>query len=261
MLIAWKKKQELMFNSWREEQDATLSLLVRDIAELRSQCLQIQKENNELQQSMNFMNSTFEDALKIINLMEKEKVETAEKIRSLEQQILDVQLQYRPTLIEIRNVPVINKEKESTPELLSMLSQLGSAVDQCVQSGDVRDIYRRLGGANPSNSPRPIVVDFNTPLMRNRLLGAVRRYNKDRPFTEKLHTHMINLPGDKRPMFLDKWLPHSLRKLFHDARLIAKEHGFTCWHYNGRIFLRKGKEDNPIRVTFQQVLQDLIKKK
>lgn len=52
MLKSWKTKQELilMLNSWKEEQNVTLSHIVTDIAELWTQCHQ-----------MNFMSSTFED--------------------------------------------------------------------------------------------------------------------------------------------------------------------------------------------------------
>lgn len=61
MLNNWKADQDQRFNTWKSEQDAILSSLVRDVAELKTQCQQIQKSNLEIERGMEYINSNYED--------------------------------------------------------------------------------------------------------------------------------------------------------------------------------------------------------
>lgn len=61
--------------------------------------------------------------------------------------------------VEIRNLP--EKDKESTEDLVTIVTNLGKAVNTIMQPADLRDVFRVP--AKPS-SIRNIVVDFRRPL-------------------------------------------------------------------------------------------------
>lgn len=124
--------------------------------------------------------------------------------------------QTRPATIELRNVPNVEDE---TAEKMTVLSEIGKAVDLTINQSQLRDVYRLPG---KPGTTRPIVAEFNTVSTRNTFLEKVRSYNKDHPLAEKLNTLTLNIPGAKTAVYVDEHVTPALKKLLYEARKFAK---------------------------------------
>lgn len=255
MLTAWKAEQDKRFTDWKSEQDRTLSLLVREVSDLKQQCQQIQKCNLEIEQGMQHINNNYEDIKTKICALEREKRENVEKIDKLEKRIHDMSLMTRSASIEFRNIPL--RKQERYCDLLDIVSSIGQAVNSGVKSSNFRDIYRLPGRPG---SVRPIVAEFTSVSARNDYLLSVRTFNRERSLSDKLSTKTISLPGDQKPIFVDEHLTPSLKKLLYETRIVAKQNNYTCWHSNGKILMRMAKDDKPIHIETVKCLTFLSKK-
>ncbi|XP_075975679.1 uncharacterized protein LOC142976276 [Anticarsia gemmatalis] len=254
LLISWKQDQDQRLTTWKAEQDSTLSLLVRDVSALKLQCQQIQKSNSEIEKGMEFINHSYEELQNKIYDLEKERAENLNRITKLEYQLQDMRLVTRSATIELRNVPPKDQEKSS--DLVAVLSDIGQAMKLNIEASDLRDIYRLPGKPGIT---RPIVAEFASVSTRNNFLTTVRGFNKDRPISEKLNTKTIGMPGEKRAIYADEHLTPTLKKLLFDARMVAKAHNYSCWHSNGRIFMRLEKDSKPIHIKTGECLAFLVK--
>ncbi|KAJ8736328.1 hypothetical protein PYW08_006984 [Mythimna loreyi] len=258
MLTSWKTENDDRLANWKSEHDAVLSRLTKDLSDLKIQISEIRESHLQLDRGMEFVNSCYEDIKNKVADMENHKKESDDRIYQLEQYIQDLQLQSRPATLEFRNLP--QKAKESSEDLLAMVSAVGKVVNVEIQASNLRDLYRLPG---TSGSPRPTVAEFISVPKRNEFLLNVRRYNKERPVADKLNSHSIGLPGEKKPIYVDEHLPPSKKKLFYDARTYAKANNFSCWNSYGRILLRKDPKDSnekPTQIKSPKCLLALIKK-
>ncbi|CAG9119335.1 unnamed protein product [Plutella xylostella] len=196
---------------------------------------------------------------KIVSL-EREKSVSLDRISMLEKQIQDIQTISRPTSVEIRNVPLFEKNNETHNALASIVQSIGKTVDMEVQTSDLRDIYRVPTRPGVSTSPSAIVADFNSANMRNEFLSCVRRFNKSQNLQDKLNSELLSMPGKKTPIYVDERVAPSLKKLLYTARKAAKENQYTCWHSNGKIFIRKNQNEKPIRILSEHNLSDIMNK-
>uniref|UniRef100_A0A2A4JL66 Zinc finger DNA binding protein n=1 Tax=Heliothis virescens TaxID=7102 RepID=A0A2A4JL66_HELVI len=243
---------------WKAEHDAILSGLTNDISDLKIQCSQIRESHLEIDRSVKFVNTCYEEIKNKFDEIQKLRKENDDRTVQLEQYIQDLQLQSRPATIELRNVP--QKTKETADDLVAVVSAIGKVVDIAIEPSNLRDLYRLPG---ISGTPRPIVAEFISVPKRNEFLSNVRRYNKERPITDKLNTASIGVPGDKKPIYVDEHLPPSKKKLFYDARTFAKANKFSCWNSHGRILLRRDSNDlneKPIQIKSAKCILALTKK-
>ena len=152
--------------------------------------------------------------------------------------------------MEIRNIPV--KKGESKYDLASVVGSLSRAIDCPVEESDIRDVYR-INTKLDSN--KPIVVNFNSVLLRDKVLNAVKVHNKRSK--DMLNTAQLKLEGPSQPIFTSESLTFSKKKLFFMARDFAKTHEFQyCWTSHGKIYVRKKEGDRFQRLDSEE---DLLK--
>lgn len=240
---------------WKSDQDKTLSRLVSDMSELKTQCNQIQKSNLEIEKAMEFMNDKYEDMRNHIDELNKERKEDKQLISNLEKQIHCLQLKSRPATIEIRNIA--NREKENTSDLTAVVTEVGKALSLTIQPSDLRDVFRLPSRPEKTGT---IVAEFSTVQLKNNILEGARNFNKSRQVSEKLNTQHIGLSGEKKPIYVDEHLPPTTRKLFYQSRQFAKQNGFNfCWNSNGKIYIRKETDTKKYLIKSEQCLIDILK--
>lgn len=255
LLTTWKTEQDQRLSTWKDEQSATLTMLVKDMSDLKLRCEQIQNSNSEIEKGMDFINKSYEDMKTKITGLETEKKNNVEKLNNLEKQIQDMRFQTRPATIELRNVPV--KQPENIQDLEKVVTDISKVMELDIKASDLRDIYRLPG----KGSTRPIIAEFASVSTRNDFLGTVRRFNKDRPVSEKLNTTTIKMSGEKKAIYADEYLTPALKKLLFEARKIAKTHNYSCWHSYGRILMRTEPDGQPIHIITEKSLDFLGKQK
>lgn len=266
-ISSWKQEQEKNLSKLLAEQTALISKVVTDIKEIKLQNAKIHesnaaicKTNGDIERSMVFLNQSFEDLKKEVEILRKERLEQRSYIENLEKKIIDLQYRSRSAGIEIRNIPTT--ESETTTELLKSVSSIGKLVGVPLLSSEIRDIYRLPGKSFSATASRPIIAEFTTVLTKQKVLSAVRSYNRDKKLKEdKLNTEQIGIPGQNQPVYVAEQLPASTKKLFHQTRNFAQKNKFMfCWISKGSIFLRKQVGDKQILIRSEKCLQDLENK-
>lgn len=254
MLTAWKKDQEANLKTFLNDQSSSMSKLVAEISQVKSQNSDIQKTSLEIEKTVGFINQQYDDMIKQIEDLQKEKQGYRQTIQMLEAKIQDLQVSTRSSTVEIRNVAP-TKENESMAELVDVIGKLGTVVNVPINPTHIRDIYRLPG---KSGSIKPIVTEFSSVQTKLQFLKSVREFNKKYPKDERLSTLNIGMHGDRRPIYIAEFLPPSSRRLFFAARECAKLKGYKfCWTNNGNVFMRKTEGAKQILIKNEQMLGEL----
>ncbi|KAH9639035.1 hypothetical protein HF086_003566 [Spodoptera exigua] len=256
LLSNWKLELESKLDDMCAKHNNLVSKLSTEILELKTQTSKIQECNDKIETSMNFINKQYEEIKVGLDNMKKERQEQRKCLENLENKVQDLALKSRSSCIEVRNIPL--KDKETSVDLADTVCKIGKTVGIAISPTDLRDVYRLPG---KHGSIRPIVAEFHTVQMKLSTLSSVRNFNNNkRTVEEKLNTELINIAGKRQAVYVADYLPASSRKLFHMSREYAKQNNFEyCWTSNGNIFLRKKQGDKQILVSSEQCLLDLGK--
>jgi uncharacterized protein YaaN involved in tellurite resistance len=87
MLSSWKTDQDSAFALWKSDQDSLFKKLVSDITEVKIKCNDIQKSNQELEKSLEFINKQYDEMQSSLKMLEREKKENRDCLLSLEVKI------------------------------------------------------------------------------------------------------------------------------------------------------------------------------
>lgn len=266
-LASWKVEQDTHISKLLENQSSLIAKLASDIAEIKTQNTEIKSSNAEISRSnaelvhtMTFLNDKFEEMKAEIAGLKRERLEQNNYIQHLEKKIQDLKYKSRSSSIEIRNIPQAASETEAN--LISTVRKIGDVIGVPISETELRDTYRLPGKPAGPNTSRPLVVEFTSVQRKQKLLAAVRSYNKNKESVkDKLNTEIIGIMGQRYPVYIAELLPPSLRKLFFQAREFAKNNGFKyCWVTNGNIFLRKKEGDSHVLINSEERLQELVNK-
>lgn len=219
-----------LFNTLVEEQD------------LRFQELQasIEKQKEEIKASISFLSEKYDVALNQIASLQNEKKEDKKRIIALEERVDYLERKSCSATIEIRSVPKLISEQnkfENKEDLSNFVSKLGKIVDAELKESDIKDIYR-IKPHEKFNGTGTIIAEFSTVLGKERVLTAVKKFNKDRQQSDKLHTEHLGLKGEKTPIYVSESVTKKTAKLFAQVREFSKKNGYTCWIFRGAVFLR-----------------------
>lgn len=254
-------KEELleMLTNWKKDQDAALTRLSRDIAELKTQNSKIQATNVQLEQTISFMSSQYEDMRAKLISFENERKESRSHIASLELKIEDLQKRSKFTVVEIRNVPTVphqSVKRETQQDLTNLIQKTCAVLGVDIQSGEIKDVY----SIKTKSGSSTIVTELTTVVSRNKILRAAKEYNKCNP-NSKLTTTTLGLPGPNMPVYIAESLTNKDRKLFAMAREAQKSLEYKyCWTNQGRIYLRKAEGSARIEIRSESDLVSLKNK-
>ncbi|KAJ8721308.1 hypothetical protein PYW07_002083 [Mythimna separata] len=257
ILASWQSEQEQTISKFMAEQKALVTKLVSDMADMKHQNLEIQKTNIGIEKSIASISDLYDDMKCQVKRLQDECGEYRKLAESLEKTVRDIQFKSRSSSIEIRNVP--NQDKESSADLVKIMTAIGKTVDLPIAPSSIRDIHRIPG----SSATKPIVVEFTSVNFKSDLISHVRGYNnKQKAKENKLNTELLGISGQKRAVYIDDHLTNSTKRLFYLAREYAKKHEFKfCWASNGNIFLRKQPGLQQILVKSEATLMELEEKK
>ncbi|CAH0406162.1 unnamed protein product [Chilo suppressalis] len=244
----------MMLGSWKTKKETNLSKLLSDVAEFKTQCEEIQRSNNQIEDSITFLYAQYVEMKEKLRSIEMETITSKQCMMKLENLLNESQVVSRSSSIEVRNVPEV--KNESVRDLLTIIKKLGATLDIAIHDKDVRDIYRRPG--NPEKT-KPIIVEFSFVGMKESFLASARRFNRHRQVSEKLNHEHIGMIGNKRPIYVVEHLLLSTSKLYFQARQFSKKNGYKfCWTDKGRILLREDTNSKFIHVKSEQCLFNLL---
>ncbi|XP_047996357.1 uncharacterized protein LOC125234192 [Leguminivora glycinivorella] len=195
---------------------------------LNTELKSMRDEIKEMNDSMTFMNLKYED-------MKKESKEDKQKIKNLQDQnnkmaitIQDVtgrlnylEQQNRASNVEIQCVP-----QKSNESLVKIVTDLGKVIKHEVKDVDVSYCTRVMKSNSSNNRPKSIVVQFNSPRLRDSFLAAAVNFNKSKPVPEKLNSSHLGFVGEKSPIYIMEHLSPANKALHAATRIKAKEKGY-----------------------------------
>lgn len=119
----------------------------------------------------------------------------------------------------------------------NIVTALTDSLNIDIAERDIRDIYRVKTN---SETVKPIVVELNSALLKERVTQAVKHHNKNNPKEKKLNTSHLKVSGPIRPVYISETLTYKAQRLFYLARHFARENQLSyCWTSRGQVYLRK----------------------
>lgn len=234
-----------IFSSFEAQQNSKFEKLMESIHLIKDQ-------NTEIQKSMDFLSSKYDEVLqKMVNLEQKNKSYEL-KIEALESKIEQLERNSRSSTIEIRNIPSQDSENKNT--LRNLVQKVSEVIDQPLSNLDVQDAYRLKTKKVSGNH---IVVKFTTTSCKDGFLKQCRNFNKMHK-DNKLNTSHLQLPGPTKPVFVDESLTSLGRRLAYLARLFVMEHKYhSTWTSYGKIFIKKTHDSPALRVDCELDLEKI----
>ncbi|CAK1602454.1 unnamed protein product [Parnassius mnemosyne] len=236
-----------MFSVYTNEQ----AKLFKDLQTIVSS---IKEQNDELKKSVDTMSSKYDEFLSRISVLEAEKKQDRYIIQQLQVKIENMERKSRCSGIEIRNIPKNNEETKEN--LCSTVKKLGKYLNVNLQDSDIKDVYRTYS----KTGTRPVIVEFNSVIIKEKMLNEVKRFNKTKPKSEKLNTSHLNYSQKNIPIYVTETLTQNTQKLFYQARIFQKNHNYLfCWTSRGIVYIRKNKNSSQIRINNETDLENLRK--
>lgn len=235
-----------MFKALSEEQNKHFHQLQTSVNDLRAQ-------NNVLTKSVETMSNRNDEFLEKIHKLESERIEDKKIITYLEEKIEILERKTRITGVEFRNVPKIHGEKKE--DVLNVVTKVLKVLNIDVQPNDIKDTYRLN---TKDSTASPIITEFTTVFLRDKVLRTVKDFNKKKGKGERLNTQHINPHTPMRPVYVSETLTQKAQRLFYLARMFQKTHDYDfCWTSNGTVYLRKKENLPQIKITSEADIEQL----
>lgn len=142
-------------------------MLSAEVSELKLQNTQILQSNGEIIQLLHTNSAELKVANEKIAVLEADQAVTTQRLNDLENQLHEVQKVQKKKMVEVRNIPRLDKENiiEICDTLYATLNIKPAAVNP--------QIYRK--GKNKNS---PIVIEFHDEKHKEELITAVKVFNK-----------------------------------------------------------------------------------
>ncbi|CAH0727174.1 unnamed protein product, partial [Brenthis ino] len=226
---------------------------------ITSEFAAIKKEISSLEESINFVNSQYDE---MKNALEKRSEEVKSLIsqsnnllstvKNLEITLSHMQQDARQNNIEIHCLPEFNNEN-----LIKTMAQMSHVISFSLADNDIVACYRVKRIDNLSKKPRTIVCRFVSKLKRDNFLAAVYKYNKKHP-KEKLNASLLGIADNSSPVYIGEHLTPENKQLHAATRLKAKEKQYRfVWVRNGKILIRKDENSPAKLITKLETLNNL----
>lgn len=215
----------------------------------------IRSTNLEIEKAMNYMSDQLAAFEKKISCFDTERLQLRKDIELLEDKVDYLESVSLKTSLELRNVP--KRTNESKADLYGTIETLLVHLKQDFSlKTDIRDV-RRLPSKKESKIS-PIQLEVSNTLMKENIIEAVRKFNKDRPKKDKLNASHLGFNDPETPIYISEELSAKMRRLFYLARGVAKSENYKfCWSSNGRIYLRKDTSEPYILIKSEAQLEKL----
>lgn len=240
-------------------------ILATDVRNVVQKCVReeinnVRLEVTELKTSMDFINHQFEemrcnldDKSKQIETLQKENNDLKPLIKDLSFRLAQMEQHARASNIEIFSVP-----ENKSENLKTTIMQLSKVISCPLKEDNIIMCTRTAKVNAESMRPRSIIAKLSSPSLRDEIIAAVIRFNKNN-HSDKLNTAHLGIGGEKGPVFVSEHLaPHS-KELHKATRLAAKEKNYKfVWVRNGRIFAKKVETSDRLYIKDMDSINRLL---
>lgn len=210
-------------------------------------------QNQDIQKTVDHMNSQYEELLLKTNSLEGENRDLKERISGLESKVELLEKSALSATVEIRNIP--KQEPENKLVITKIVQNIGVALglESSIQNSEIREIYRAKKGA--------IVVAFTCTGRKEAVISGYRNLQKTRRATKEqpLNTSQLNLTGPATNVFISEYLTRKASHLYFLAREHVKNKKiFSTWVSYGAIYAKKEDGMAPARIDSEDDLLKIV---
>ncbi|KAL4719129.1 hypothetical protein ACJJTC_012331 [Scirpophaga incertulas] len=166
----------------------------------------------------------------------------------------------RSSCLEIRNLSISHREQQD--DLIGISQKIFRELSVEIKYSDLNDI--RL--LTTKTNTKTLLVTLHSVILKNKLLKAYRDYNNQRT-NMKLNTSILDTIENRsvheltRPIYISENLSARARRLFHAARIFAKQERYKyCWTSHGKILLRKEDNTKIVIIESESQLSEMASK-
>lgn len=226
--ISFQQEIGHILDNLKITQQTQTKKLQESIDELHAQNKELIKTNTNIEKILLHTTTLYDDLKQKFDNLTVGHSEALLKISALEEQVEDIQRKQRVTTLEIRNIP-----EEENEDLGEVLKKIHRSLEIPAPSDHIKQIRRIKSSHN-----KAIIVEYPNIHASTRVLKALKTYNKAHK-EDKFNSKCLDLPGDKRAIFIGESLTPAARKLHYLARGLRKDHGYHhCWTSMGRVFVK-----------------------
>lgn len=245
-------------NDFREEMRQLMTFFATtqksELSDMNSTLKEVQKSNNNIENSIEFLASQNEELKNRITALENKAQDDRQYILFLENKVEDLQLVSRKANFELKNVP--KKENESKDDLIEMIACLSKTVNCEIAKNDIRDIYRVRG--KPEQKNTPIIVETQSALLKADFLRMTKSFNV-RNKHKICAKHLGFKTREETPIYVSEHLTAQASRLFFLARDLRKTKGYKfCWTSYGKVYVRKSEQSPVVVIKSENQVHQLI---
>lgn len=248
---AMMAQMKSMFASYSQEQ-------ANQFGELKSSISKIERQNEDISRCMEFLSTKYDDMLEKIKNMELDKKKDKQRIQELENKVEALDRKLKDPVIEIRNLPLqLSKDKkyDTKEELCQIMKNLGETVKVNITEKDIKDIYSKKTN---KDTQKIVVTEFTSVIQKEKIVEAVRNFNKGKQNVDKLNSHHLGLQAPKCAVYMSEALTLKTQKLLFEARKVSRDNGYVnCCTNRGSVFIKKSENSKYIKINNEEDLVNL----
>lgn len=224
-LAAFMADMKSLFLEFKAQQN-------KNIEKIYDTVEQIKKQNDSIQDSINFLSEKYETLNKQITKLETENDKNLKYIQTLENRLEKCEQMSRASCVEFRNIP--NFENETKEKIVNTVAKIGEILKVPTEYSEIKDTFRITTKKNPNK--KTIIVEFTTNIKKENFIKMYKKYIKDKA----LSTVSLGINGPDTPIYISENLTAKMKRLYYLSRDFAKSNDYRyCWLSNGKIFVRK----------------------
>ncbi|KAJ8719698.1 hypothetical protein PYW08_011873 [Mythimna loreyi] len=243
------------FNEIRSLLSASTAQTDSKFAALQAALSEISAQNTEIQKSIAFMSTEYDDMKLKFAKLEAERESDRRYINELEERVDRMERQLYATKIEIRNVP--QKQEENKEDLRAIVIETAKVLGHSLKNDELNDVYRTKSNKNDSS---PITADFVSAITKDIIIKKTRKFNNAHK-QNKLSTSHLKIDGPSKPIYISEKLAPKEQRIYYLARHFADNHHFKyCWTSYGKVLLRKADGERHVIIKNEADLDSLHRK-
>lgn len=241
---------QTLFDKFEGRQNAKMEQLITSVNLVKSQ-------NEELQNSIEFMSRKYDDFVAQIEELRQENTRYKKRITDLENKMETIERNHRASIIEIKNIPT--QPSENSDALSTIVKRIGDEIGQKLTDSEINEVYRQ----NTKQGKSHLIVHLKSATVKDLVIRKCRQFNRDNKLNKKpqLNTSILNLtiqPKPHLPIYIDESLTGKARRLRFLAKDFATKNGYYgAWTAYGKIYLRKSEKSPTIRIDDEEDLRKL----
>lgn len=188
----------------------------------------------------------------MIKSLENQQSELQKECITLNNRLSALEKASRGCNIEIQAVPEMKSENP-----MEIFLNLCKAINAPILDSEIRSCRRVAKMDTSTSRPRNILVTVASSRLRDNVLSASHRFNKEHP-NNKLNSQHVGINGDTRRIYVSEHLSPDTKQLHFATRQFAKDNNYKfVWVKYGQIYLRKDIDAVAIRVTNKDFLKKI----